>query len=191
MNGPVALLQGGMTSALGLTYQLNEIDYSKSNFVHADMTPGEFAKSMQEREESVGKMFFRAIGQAIAKQSTSESSSDLRMIASMFSDRDNREQELKLIMAEQFAELNGPLSIFEGRNGSTLITERNKKALKVLESQIAAGKKKLAIFYGAGHMQDFSKRLGKEFHLTRKQVDWLPAWDLSKDSIPPPAGMKD
>jgi hypothetical protein len=189
-SGPVGMLQGGMTAALGLAYQLNEIDYTKSNFVHADMTPEEFSKSMKEREESVGKMFFRAIGHAMAKQSTATGGNrDLRMFKSMFSE--NREWELKLLMAEQFADLNGAMSIYEGRNGSTLITERNKKALSVLKQQLAIGKKKLAIFYGAGHMQDMEQRLTEEFNLTRKQVDWFVAWDLSEDSIPARAGTND
>ena len=38
-----------MTSALGLSFQLDEIDYTRPNLVHADMTPDEFAQSMRDR----------------------------------------------------------------------------------------------------------------------------------------------
>ncbi|MEM1081634.1 MAG: hypothetical protein AAGH65_08645, partial [Pseudomonadota bacterium] len=34
----IGLMQGGMKDALGLSYQLDVIDYSAANFVHADMT---------------------------------------------------------------------------------------------------------------------------------------------------------
>ena len=51
----------------------------------------------------------------------------------------------------------------EGPKGSTLISGRNKVALDVLRKEIAAGKKKIAIFYGAGHMPDFQKRLRDDF----------------------------
>ena len=48
----------------------------------------------------------------------------------------------------------------------------------MLRKQIAAGKKKIAIFYGAGHMADFQKRLGEDFDLTPKSTRWLTAWDM-------------
>ena len=46
-----------------------------------------------------------------------------------------------------------------GFAGTVLITERNKACFKVLDKEIADGKKNLGIFYGAGHMTDMEKRL--------------------------------
>ena len=66
----------------------------------------------------------------------------------------------------------------EGKEGSTLITERNKKALSVLQKQLAMGKKRIAIFYGAGHLSDMEKRLAKDFGLIRSKEEWLDAWNL-------------
>jgi len=43
----------------------------------------------------------------------------------------------------------------------------------VLQKEIAAGKKKIAIFYGAGHMPDFLKKLHDEFGLARSALDGL------------------
>ena len=65
------------------------------------------------------------------------------------------------------------------RGGSVLITERNKKALKVLKKQMAAGKKRIGIFYGAGHLDDMDKRLRKDFGLKPVAITWLTAWDLA------------
>ena len=48
---------------------------------------------------------------------------------------------------------------FGGEDGSAIITDRNKKALVVLKKEIADGKKKIGIFYGAGHLSDMDKRL--------------------------------
>jgi hypothetical protein len=173
----ISMLQGGMTTALGLTYQLDEIDYTRPNLLHADMTPEEFANSMRERDESVGKMVFRAIGQAIAKQSAEPArNTDLRVVAAMLSE--DREHALKVVLAEQFADLDGVMTVYEGKHGSTLVTERNKKALTVLKQQIDQGQKRLAIFYGAGHMRDMEQRLTEQFGLVRKNVDWLSAWNL-------------
>ena len=57
--------------------------------------------------------------------------------------------------------LDGQMQIFEGPEGSTLISERNKRALEVLKREIDRGRHKLAIFYGAGHMPDMAQRLEK------------------------------
>ena len=73
-----------------------------------------------------------------------------------------------------------------GPEGSTLITERNKVALKKLGEQIAGGKKKIAIFYGAGHMGDIEKHLLADFHLHRSQEQWLTAWKIDKVPATPP-----
>jgi hypothetical protein len=70
------------------------------------------------------------------------------------------------------------MEALEGPEGSTIITERNKVALKKLSEQIAAGKKKIAIFYGAGHLGDMEKRLAADFQLKRKDEQWLDAWNL-------------
>ena len=51
-------------------------------------------------------------------------------------------------------------------------------ALKVFQKELAKGKKKIGIFYGAAHMPDFEKRLREDFGLKRDSEQWLTAWDL-------------
>jgi hypothetical protein len=68
---------------------------------------------------------------------------------------------------------------FGGEKGSVIISERNKKALSVLKKQLAAGKKEVGIFYGAGHLGDMDQRLRKEFHLKPESIIWLTAWNLA------------
>jgi len=60
-----------------------------------------------------------------------------------------------------------------------LITERNRAALKVLRDQLNAGKKDLAIFYGAGHLADMDERLREDFGFEPVSITWLTAWDLT------------
>jgi len=181
---PVALLQNGLKGMLGLEHQLEQVDYSKENLLHADMSPEDFAKSMEERNESFLGMFARMWGQAIAQQSTQKNrTSDVDVLAALFSP--NRSFAMKRVMAEQFENVEGVMEALEGKDGSTIITERNKVALKKLSEQIAAGKKKIAIFYGAGHLGDMEKRLlGDEFELKRSGEQWLDAWNLSKTPAP-------
>ena len=163
---PIAMLQNGLKDMLQLEHQLEKIDYTKENMVHADMSPDEFAKSMKDRGESFFGMFFRMMGQAMAKQSAENAKApdgkkkgagDIDLLAAFF-DKD-RAGTLKRMMAEQFEDLEGMMDALNGPKGSTIITERNKVVLKKLDEQIAAGKKKIAIFFGAGHMSHIEKQL--------------------------------
>ncbi len=74
------------------------------------------------------------------------------------------------------------MQAIEGPDGSTLIGQRNKKALSVLKRELVAGKKRIGIFYGAGHMPDMAARLKKDFGLEpdRSSIKWLTAWDMGK-----------
>jgi hypothetical protein len=176
-SNPVSMLQTGMKNLLELDFQLDDVDYTRKNLVHADMSPEQFSKSMKDRGESFWDLFARMMGYAIAKQSQNPGgTSDAQLLMALF-DKD-RALALKRIMAEQFEDLEGSMAALEGPKGSTIITQRNKAALEVLQKQIAAGKKKIAIFYGAGHMPDFQKRLRDEFGLTPVSTRWLVAWDL-------------
>ena len=172
-------MQNGMKSMLELEHQLEKVDYTKANFVHADMSPDEFFESMKNREESFLKMYFRMMGQSIAQQNAMAAEGatpDIDLMEALFAK--DRPRRLKIAMAGQLAEMESLLTAFGGEEGSTLITERNKAALEVLREQIDAGKTKLGVFYGAGHLDDMGKRLEKDFGLKPVELTWLDAWDL-------------
>jgi hypothetical protein len=124
-------------------------------------------------------MYMRLLGQALAQQSefaAKGESPDVELLTALFSD--DRPRKLKIVMAKQLSETESLLVSFGGENGSVLISERNKIAMKVLKEQLAAGKKKLAIFYGAGHLTDMDRRLRQDFNLQPTEITWLTAWDL-------------
>lgn len=175
--GVVSGLQNGMKDMLDLEFQLNEVDYTRGNFVHADMSPEAFAKAMAERGESIWSMMFRLMGQAMAQQAAGKNApNDLEILMALFDQ--NRALKLKRILAGQFENLEFVTAALSGPNGSTLIEGRNQAALAVLKKQLRAGKKKIAIFYGAGHMPDIEKRLIADFGLMHDGERWLEAWNL-------------
>lgn len=175
-------LQVGMKSLLELEYQLDCIDYTRKNMVHADMSPEEFSETMKKRNETWLGTFFRIMGRGFAEQAKDPiGSSDWQIMAALFAE--DRAYRLKLALAEQFTNLEDQMSMFDGPEGSTIVTERNKKALDVLRGEIDRGKKKIAIFYGAGHLMDMQRRLEKDFGMKRVKTEWVPAWSLvRKDS---------
>ncbi len=174
---PVGRMQEGIKTLLELSFQLNHIDYTAPNLVHADMSPDEFSKSMEDRGESFLQLLFRMMGQAAAQAGREDQVSDTDLLFAFFS-RD-RALKLKRVMASQFEDLGGQMRVLEGPEGSTLITERNKKALEVLRREVQRGRRKVAIFYGAGHMPDLARRLQAEWHLQPRKERWLIAWDMA------------
>ena len=175
--GVIGGMQVGMKSVLDLAFQLDEIDYTAENFIHADLSPQEFAQAMRDRNESFAGMFFRIMGRSMSEQAKEPfGAGDIRLLAAMFAP--DRAHRMKLIMAEQFAEMEDQLDIFDGPDGSTIVTDRNTKALEVLRRKMAAGHKRIAIFYGAGHLADFQRRLQEEFGMKHTATDWVSAWSL-------------
>jgi hypothetical protein len=176
MMNPIAALQKGMQTALGLEFQLEHIDYTKPNFVHADMSPEEFGESMRNNDESFSKMLLRAMGQSMALQSRGRGG-DAGMLLALFSK--NKTLRLRRAMAEQMQNMEGGMIMFEGKDGSTIINHRNAKAMEVLRREIESGKKKVAVFYGAGHLPDMQRRLESDFRMQRAGQFWLDAWKLT------------
>jgi hypothetical protein len=176
---PLGALQNGMKSMLEVEHQLEQIDYTRDNMIHADLSPAEFFESMDKRNEGFAQMYFRMIGASMAQQSQQAAegeSAEMDLMAAMFSK--DRPRQLKIAMAKQFESMEQLLTSLSGPDGSTLITERNKRALDVLEKQLDKGVDRLAIFYGAGHLSDMQEQMAERFDMKPISVDWLEAWNL-------------
>ena len=174
---PIGALQNGMKDLLGLEHQLACVDYNKKNFVHADMSPSEFAKSMENRGESIWSMIFDILVASIEQQSKGKNRLNQYEILFALFDKD-RANSLKRILAEQFEKMESFTAALNGPKGSTILTERNKTALAVLKKRIEAGDKKLGIYYGAAHLADMEKRLSDDFGLKRSEEQWVTAWSI-------------
>jgi hypothetical protein len=178
---PIAGLQKGMQSVLGLEFQLDHIDYTKSNFIHADMSPEEFGKSMSKNDESFSGYALKALGSSMAMQAAGKGDDSFGMLFAMMSS--NKEIKMRRSFARQRLKMEGGLVMFEGKEGSTIINYRNGKCMEVLRKEIENGKRNLAIFYGAGHLADMEERLLRDFRMKRAGRSWLTAWSLE---IPKP-----
>ena len=181
-SGAIGSAQQGLTRLLGLSFQLEEIDYSAPNFVHADLSPKEFDAAMRKRGESWWSMFTKLMQEGVARaergKSTGGDVSLGEVFGLLFGSEQGRQVKLRRLMAEQFTDMEVLTATFGGEEGSTLITDRNAAALTVLRREIAAGRRRIAIFYGAAHMEDFDQRLQEDFGLQPRETVWLEAWDL-------------
>lgn len=173
---PIGGLQNGMKSVLGLEFQLDHIEYSRKNFVHADMSPTEMSKSMTKNDESVAKMFFKAIGSSMAMQGQANGMSDLALMKAFIS---GDKKELRRVMAKQMQNMDQAMVMFNGKEGSTILDHRNTKAFSVLDREMKKGKKKIGVFYGAAHLPDMEARLlGDKYQMKKGKKEWMTAWKL-------------
>ncbi len=174
---PLGALQTGMKDVLDLKFQLDEIDYSPSNFVHADISGEDFLEDMTRRGDSFVGLFARMMGAGLVAQNSKKGSTQqAEMIAAALAKDTIR---LRRVMADQFESMDSQMAGMAHKDGkSTLLTERNTKAFQVMEKEMRAGKKKLAIFYGAGHLLDMHERLLRDYKATQTKLEWLDAWPL-------------
>jgi len=180
-SGAIGSAQQGMTKLLGLEFQLEQIDYTAGNFVHADLSPKEFDAAMEKRGESWWTMFTKLMRESIARADRGDAAAAPDVgFGDLFGILFGADREIRLrrIMAEQFTDMDVLTAAFGGEEGSSLITDRNAAAIGVLRREIDRGRRRIAIFYGAAHMEDFDRRLREDFQLQPRETIWLEAWDL-------------
>jgi len=178
-DNPLAMLQQGMTFFLGLEHQLEVVDYRKSNFIHADLSPEGMKKAMKERGDDKMTIILGVIADLLRKRNLDADKPEPQAPDISLTDL-LKPKKFKRIMAQQFEDAGGDVSL-GGTINRLLVEDRNKACIKVLQQQLTAGKKKIAIFYGAAHMPDFDKRLKEDFGMKRTESEWITAWNLADD----------
>ena len=173
-------VQTTMGDQLELEFQLEHIDYTAANFVHADMSPSELAASFAEGGSDVTGIAMRAFAYSLSSQRPSR---DLSFAIALLSN--NRAMRLRRTMASELIEMQDALDVIEGPDGSTLIRHRNSKAFGVLARELRQGHRDLGLFYGVGHLPDMQARLVEELGFEPVSRRWIVAWRLTKDEVPP------
>ena len=179
-------IQSLMKNALQLEFQLEAINYDRPNFVHADLDAETFNAMQEQRGESMFGLMLRSVVHEMKRQREGKGApaiTSFDLLAAMASPDSAR--QYKLLLARQFRDLEDKISGVEGEQGSVLISERNKAALRVLKQRIAWGERKLGVFYGAGHMPGIERALVDEMGFKRTGVEWRVAWDMRE-----PAGKE-
>jgi hypothetical protein len=188
---PLALVQRMLPSMLDLSFQVDSIDYTPKNFVHADLTPTELGEAISKRGETGMSLFVKVVQEMLQQYqkewatggSLSGNVSDAEVLS--FLTRKEGAQQLKMMLADKLAEL-GPDLGLGATLDSILIVDRNEAAMKVLKEQLANqenGKPlRIAIYYGAAHMPDLASRLTSDFQMQQGDVSWVQAWDVTRAS---------
>jgi len=177
----VSLFQRGFCRLLDLTFQLDGVDYTAANFVHADLSPSKLSKIMEERGENFFTIFMRVLNaQMLAMSKGMGSHMTGEALLDAFRS-DNRAGRLKYLVGREMKHVESLFAEMESGEegkGSILLGERNKIAIEKLEERISNGEKKLAIFYGAGHMPDMEARLLRDLGFVKQWQEWMTAWEI-------------
>jgi hypothetical protein len=177
----ISQFQRFLKNSLDLDFQLDDIDYGRPNFVHADLDAETFEKMQEERGESMFTLMLKQMmnqmskGSAMPDLNADDMADDLIKLLC----RPDAERQVKLMLARHMQDVEQTAAGLDGPDGSVILTERNKAALKVLKTTLEEGKKHISIFYGAAHMPSMSETLRKDFGFRPVSVEWRMAWDLA------------
>ncbi|HZN41235.1 MAG TPA: hypothetical protein VFD82_20685 [Planctomycetota bacterium] len=174
----LSLLQGGMARGLGLVEQMTHVDYRRPNFVHADLTDEQWEEAL---EKAGSNLLFEMMSAVPSLDADRDAESKLRkqdFVAA--ARRGTAAQEMRIAFARVIAEPEA-----ERRHPTVIIEARNERCLDVLQEQLAAGKKKLGIYYGAAHMEHIERRLLEDLGWQRTGEEWVTAWDNRASRFPP------
>lgn len=183
-------IQKGLARILGLQFQLDKIDYSASNLVHADLSPEQLEKAMEMRGESVVAVLLKLLLSAKSPK-MEQASAEFEKLAKTLEGIDpirlvlvgptpDESLRLKRVLSYAFTFVDDLLRIVAGDQGSAIIHDRNEAVVKVLERECAQGRnRRIGIFYGTAHLPDLHERL-KARSFSIAQTEWLTAWKLTE-----------
>ena len=160
-----------MQDKLDLAGQKDHVDYSKENFVHADLSMEDFQKLQKEKKESL--LSFAMKNAQSAKKPAKQPDMGKLFKALLTGNSDL----LKLNIVHTLGQGDDQIAAFAGK--SVIIGDRNVKCLEVMNEQIEAGKKNIGIFYGAAHFPDMEDRMLKMGFKKTNQY-WMTAWNIDK-----------
>lgn len=175
------LVQHLAGDVLGLEFQLDSIDYTRKNLVHADI-------SMEDLQERMKGEQVTPLGQFLKDENIGFLKPILKLagplIKELMKSQPEIQNQFKDNLGRQLAQADIGKQLSPEAYESIII-ERDKIVFKVMQEQFEKSptKKTYAIFYGAAHMPDMQERL---IRLGFKQSSkrWLTAWKVEAVAEP-------
>lgn len=168
----IPLLQESFADALGLANQVDGIDYSAPNLKRGDADADDFLV----RLTTGGDIPDYFLNSAFASLFSSDSGrAEGWALASLWA-KDKR-LVLRRFLADELARTE--LASKPDEKETALIHFRNEIAINVAKKELEAGKTKIAVFYGAAHLDDLARRVETTLKNPRRsEPRWLTAWSM-------------
>jgi hypothetical protein len=181
----VGFIQQAASRHLDLSFQLDAIDYTRKNMVHADASAEEFARMQQERGENMLTLFASAMQ---AQMSTANRAAarelDTFAILRMLMSEDSA-REFKKALAKNLDQMEAMTAAMEGAKPTSVLGDRNQIALKKTREVLTNRKQRhVAVFFGGAHMPGIESSLVKDMKATVAHEEWLTAWSMPRAATP-------
>lgn len=176
-----------LSRSLGLSRQLESLDYTRSNFVWADLSQEEFAKlaglSGVSELGLLGAVVTSALKNSLFTTTPTDTKADLASaqigedILSLGMAQNLGEREMKWFLARQLMNAHGlSTEVLDPQLRNALEDAREKRALEVMERTFKEKpRSRVAILYGAGHMPSLQDRLMSSGYVI-DEVGWDQVW---------------
>lgn len=186
-------LQKDLAESLGLVFQLEAINYTRTNFLNSDLSVQELKELMDKDDEPATsdspkeKRKNEAFEQLLkAMEGNSFFGTMLKAGFRLVGGNPKLQAMTKLALIEALGGIRGDISRMKSlpedmqRLMEVLIQARNEAVLKDLRAELkrAAPPASISIFYGAGHMDDLERRVRREFGYRAESDLWLPAFTV-------------
>lgn len=195
-------MQSALAQSLGLVFQLDAIDYDRTNFINSDLSILQIQRLMLGDNEAVpappgvkgrSDPSFEFLLQIM--DGSSFLGSIFKMGVQLIGSSPQLQAITKLTLIETLGQIKGDFSEMRGlppdmkRLVKVLIEARNQNVVDDLKTEFKAVPRpgSIAVFYGTGHMEDMEKRITRELHYRPDGEIWLTAFsvDARKTGLSP------
>jgi hypothetical protein len=176
-------LQTELAELLGGVFQLDAIDYDRTNFVNNDMSLSQLKARMSGNTMN-GEAFFGMMGLYAVI---------MKPVMAMVQASPSLRSTVKLMMMDVLAEAGNDVESVAKAVPSmdelfrVILHDRNELIYSNLTAQLKLKHPpaSIALFYGAAHMPGLERRLEKEFHYRMTDEQWLTVLrvDPEKDHV--------
>lgn len=172
----IPLLQQSFADALGFVNQVDGIDYAAPNLKRGDANADDFLVQLTTGGD-VPHFFLNSAFDSLF--SSNSGRAEGWALACLLA-KDKR-LALRRFFADELTRTE--LASEPNERETALIHYRNKIAIDVAKKELEAGKTKIAVFYGAAHLDDFARRVEQTLENPRRlEPRWLVAWSIEPTS---------
>ena len=180
----LGMVQQSLAAFLDIEFQLEKIDYSAANFIHADLSPTQLQEIMQAKDESFFSMFLSlAAAQMAAAQNRPVEDVPVSTFSLMALIRallaDDQANAFKYLFAEELGRADSAFVGVELEQQLTLLGDRNRVAIAVLEDTLEqSASETITLFYGAAHMPGLEREITSSLGFSTVGRRWITAWRI-------------
>jgi hypothetical protein len=175
-----------MARALGLVFQLDQIDYDRSSFRNSDLSINQLREVMEKnaRKSGAGEEL-DSLFQTM--QGSSPLARLMNVLFEIIGSNPHFQALARLALIETLDQIKGDLSQLQEAVPEmedllrAVLQERNKHVLRDLQRslKVISPNDSIAVFYGSGHMEDLERRVTTGLHYRQADEIWLTAFAVN------------